>query len=114
MTRLIAACAAALFALTALPGLAADLNTDERSELRQRADALKARRASNPSWDGGTRYSSQSDIPIDRPRGDIKTPRSSGEVKARPKNKTKAKREPVSKRAKRAAKTLPGALVRER
>ena len=112
MTRLIATCAAALFALAALPGFAADLTSDERSELRQRADALNSRRASNPSWDGGTLYSVRSDVPLDRPRGDMKTPRG-GDVKVKP-GKTRAKKEPVTRKLKRSAKNAPGALVRER
>ena len=101
-------------ACAAIPALAADLNPDERSELRSRADGLIAKRQSNPDWDGGTTRMSQtrSDVQLDKNQGDVKM-RPRGDVKAKVKGSKKPK-EGVGKRMKRAAKELPGALVRKR
>lgn len=107
-------CVASMFALGCVPAFSADLSGDERTELRQRAEALQAERQRNPGWDGGrTRLSqTRSDVPLDRNRGDVKMPQR-GEVKAKPKSAKKAKREPMRNKAKRAAKQVPGAFVRK-
>lgn len=99
-------------ACVSIPVFAADLNPDERSELRSRADGLVAKRQSNPDWDGGTSRMGQA-------RGDVRLNENQGDVKVRPRGDVKAKvkgskkpKEGVGKRMKRAAKSLPGALVR--
>jgi hypothetical protein len=95
-----------IFALACAGASASELTADEGMELRERADALRAERERNPSWDGGTRRLNepQGDVRLDRPRGDVKMKSTDG----------KRKREPVARKVKRAAKNLPGALVRKK
>jgi hypothetical protein len=114
MRKSLSALAVLATACMAIPALAADLNPDERSELRSRADGLIAKRQSNPDWDGGTTRMSQarSDVQLDKNQGDVKM-RPRGDVKAKVKGAKKPK-EGLGKRMKRAAKSVPGALVRDR
>ena len=106
MNKVYSTSLAAIFALGCAGASAAELTADEGRELRERAEALKAERERNPSWDGGTRRLNepQGDVKLDRPRGDVKMRSTDG----------KRKREPVKSKVKRAAKNLPGALVRKR
>lgn len=93
-------------AVAASSASAAELTPDERSELRERAQALQRQREQNPSWDGGTRR-------INEPQST--PPHSNKESRAR-KHKTATQRtgELVRKKVKRAVKNLPGALVSRR
>ena len=114
MKRSFKAVVAFAVACVAVPAFAADLTTDERSELRERADRLTAERQRNPNWDGGTRrVNTRSDVKLNQNQGDVKTPKR-GDVKTKVKGAKKVKREPVKKRMSRAVKDVPGALVRKR
>ena len=114
MKRSFKAVLAFAVACAAIPAFAADLSSDERSELRSRADGLIQKRQSNPDWDGGSSRMSQtrSDVRLDQNQGDVKM-RPRGDVKAKVKG-TKKPKEGVGKRMKRAVKQVPGALVRNR
>ena len=116
---LFAAIVVSTFGLGAISAFGADMTNDERSELRQRADRLLAERARNPS--------AQSNVRLDRPRGDVRLDRTRGDVKMKTthtkvkKSKaTKSKRThakaPVRKAKRTSMKTsmrnVPGALVR--
>lgn len=107
MNRLFVTVAAAVIGVSAMTASAADLTTDERTELRQRADEWQRMRAQNPS-------AGQDGMKMDRPQGDVRLDKGRGEVKARPKAAKKSKRERAKARMKRTAKELPGALVRNR
>jgi hypothetical protein len=108
-----------LFALTAaclsVPAFAVDLSSDERAELRSRADGLIAERQRNPDWDGGTTRLSRTrgDVDLSQDRGEVKTPQR-GEVKTKVKGGKKPRGEPLKKKMRRAVKEMPGALVRGR
>ena len=95
-------------ALSALSAHAADSAADERSELRQRAEAFQAERARNPDFQPGEgRLNAQ--------RGEVqpKRERQARLVKIQPaKNAAKkTTREKAAKRV-RSLKKLPGAFVR--
>ena len=109
MNRIWIACVASTIALGSMSAFAADLTPDEGAELRQRADELKRVRDQNP-------VSAQDGMKLDRPQGDVKVPKPRGEVKAKPKSKpkSKSKNESVTKKMKRSAETMPGALVRKK
>jgi hypothetical protein len=102
-------------ALGPVPLLAADLTSEESSELRSRAAGLLAERERNPAWDGGTRRVSQSrgDVDLSQDRGEVKTPQQ-GELKTKVKGGKKPRGEPVRKKIRRAASEMPGALIRSR
>jgi len=104
MNRLFVTGFTALITFGSFAVSAADLTTDESTELRQRADEWQRMRAQNPS-------AGQEGMRLDRPQGDVKIDRPRGEVKAKPKSK-KSKTERGKDKIKRTAKTLPGALVR--
>jgi len=106
-----------MMALGSVSAVAADLTSDERSELRQRADGLQSQRQREPGWDGGQRRVNESRM--NDSRGDVRLNQNRGEVKAKTKatarsaKPTKTKRERVKNRMKRTAKEMPGALVRK-
>ena len=106
MKKVYPASLAVIFALACAGALASELTVEQSLELRERADARRAERERNPSWDGGTRRLNepQGDVRLDRPRGDVKMRTTDG----------KRKREPVASKVKRAAKNMPGALVRKK
>lgn len=106
MKKVYPASFAVIFALACAGASASELSGDASMELRERAEALRAERERNPSWDGGTRRLNepQGDVRLDRPRGDVKMRTTDG----------KRKREPVASKVKRAVKNVPGALVRNR
>jgi hypothetical protein len=106
MMRLYTTCIASVIALASAGVGAVELNADERQELRERAEGLHAERERNPSWDGGTRR-------LNEPQGDVRLDRQRGEVKMKSTD-GKRKGEPATNKVKRAAKNLPGALVRKR
>jgi hypothetical protein len=102
MNRLLLTAFAAVIAPGPLAALAADMTTDERAELRQRAEEHVRVRERNPAI-------AQDGMKLDRPQGDVKVPKPRGDVKAKP----KSKQEGVKSRMKRNAKKVPGALVRD-
>lgn len=106
MKKVYPASLAVIFALACAGAWASELTADESAELRERAEALRAERERNPSWDGGTRRLNepQGDVRLDRPRGDVSMKSSN----------SKRPREPVSSKVKRAVKNVPGALVRKK
>ena len=106
MKRLLITGFAAAIALGSLQSAAADLTSDERTELRQRADEWQRMRAQNPN-------AGQEGMKLDRPQGDVKLNKGRGEVKAQPKAAKKTKRERAKNRIKRTAREMPGALVRK-
>lgn len=93
---------AVLLAFASAGAGAVDLSAEEGALLRERAAVLNAQRERNPAWDGGTRYSNDAQ-PDARPQ----------RAGARNTPKAKPKPEPV-KKVSRAARSLPGALVRDR
>ena len=101
--RLHALCMASLLVLATAGAAAVDLSEEEGALLRERAEALKAQRERDPAWDGGTRYSNAPQ-PEARPQ----------RARARPTTDAKRRREPVKSKIPRAARSLPGALVRGR
>ena len=105
MNRLLLTAFAAVIALGPLAALAADMTDDQRAELRQRAEELQRVRAQNPA-------AAQDGMKLDRPQGDVKVPKPRGDVKAKP--KSRAKSESVTKKMKRSADKMPGALVRNK
>ncbi len=107
MNRLLISGFAAMMACGSLATSAAELTSDESTELRQRADEWQRMRAQNPN-------AGQEGMKLDRPQGDVKLNKGRGEVKAQPKAAKKSKRERAKNRIKRTAKELPGALVRKR
>lgn len=116
MKKFYVTCIASVLALGTLSAVAADLTSDERSELRQRVDGLKAQRQREPGWDGGQRRVNESRM--SESRGDVRLNQNRGEVKAKTKVRgakkvTKTKRERAKNRVKRTAKEMPGALVRK-
>ena len=109
MKNVYVTCFASLLVLASASAIAADLTPDEGAELRARAEGLHAQLQRDPSWDGGTRRVSE----VPKPSGgDLKLNQNRGEVKAKP-AKTRKKSESVTQKAKRSAKKLPGALVRQ-
>ena len=113
---LFAAIVASTFGLSAISAFGADMTSDERSEMRQRADRLLADRARNPNV--------RSDVRLDRPRGDVRLDRQRGDVKMKS-NRTKSKKSAKATKSKRtyakasvrktnrgSVKDVPGALVR--
>ena len=105
MNRIWIACVASTIALGSMSAFAVDLTPEEGVELRQRASELQRVREQNPA-------SVQDGMKLDRPQGDVKVPRPRGEVKAKPKSKPKSKSESVTKKMKRSAESMPGALIR--
>lgn len=108
MNRLMTIAIASTLALGAISAGAADSAADERSELRQRAEAFQAERARNPDFQPGEgRLNAQrSDV---QPKRD----RQARLVRNKP-AKTAAKetrREKAAKRV-RSLKKIPGAFVR--
>lgn len=101
--RLQTLCVSALLVLASAGAGAVDLSAEEGALLRERAAVLKAERERNPAWDGGTRYSND-------PQPEARTQR----TRARKAPRVKRKREPVKSKISRAARSLPGALVRGR
>jgi hypothetical protein len=116
MRKIPAICFASLLGLGSFSAQALDLNNDERSELRERAQHLQSERERNPGWDGGVRRVNESrgDVNLNRNRGDVKLNQNRGEVKPKSANGTKRKREPAKDKVKRGLKSVPGALVRNR
>ena len=53
MNRFYASCIAVVFAAATFSASAADMTSQEKSELRVRAEQLQAEKQRNPSWDGG-------------------------------------------------------------
>jgi hypothetical protein len=102
MMKLHTLCVAALLVLASAGAGAVDLSEEEGALLRERASVLKAQRDRNPAWDGGTRYSNDAQFEA-RPQ----------RARASDTPSVKRKREPV-KSIGRAARSLPGALVRGR
>ena len=105
MNRIWIACVASAIALGSTAAFAADLTPEEGAELRQRATELQRVREQNPA-------SVQDGMKLDRPQGDVKVPKPRGEVKAKPKSKSKSKSDSATKKMKRSAEKIPGALVR--
>ena len=96
-------CIAAPLALASAGAGAIDLSEEEGALLRERAAVLNAQRERNPAWDGGTRYSNDTQVKA-RPQ----------RARARSTPGVKRNREPVKSKIGRAARSLPGALVRGR
>jgi hypothetical protein len=124
MKNIYVACIASMLALGSVSALAADLTPDERSELRQRADGLRAQQQREPAWDGGQRRvsdtrmnDSRGDVRLDQNRGEAKTNAHGGKPgkahAGKAKSATKSKTKRVKERVKRTAKDMPGALVRK-
>ena len=116
MMTLRTTCAACLVALACASAHAVELNVDERSELRERAEYLQSERQRNPGWDGGVRRTADArgDVDLNQNRGDVKLNQNRGEVKPKARSESTRKREPAKSRTKRSLKNIPGALVRER
>jgi len=53
MNKFYASCIAVVFAATTFSVSAADMSSQEKPELRVRAEQLQAEKQRNPSWDGG-------------------------------------------------------------
>ena len=105
---LFGALVASTFGLTALSAISADLTTDERTELRARAERLQTERAQRPM--------AASDVNLNQNRGDVKL-QQRGEMKhnvTKSRKVKKAKRHGARKAAnmKESVKKVPGALVR--
>ena len=101
-------CMAATLVLGSAAGLAVDMTSEQRAELRERADGLQAERQRNPAWDGGERRLNES-------RGDVRLNQNRSEVNTKTTSKVpKSRGEGVKKKVKRTVKDLPGALVRRR
>ena len=96
-------CIAAPLALASAGAGAVDLSEEEGALLRERAAVLNAQRERNPAWDGGTRYSN-----------DTQTEARPQRARTRKTSDVKRKPEPVKSKVGRAARSLPGALVRGR
>ena len=96
MKKLYVSCIGAAFSAAALSVTAADLTSQERSDMRARAENLQAERQRNPSWDGGVRHTSEA-------RGDVQLDRNRGEVKPRSADKVKAKRSHGKRHVKRTS-----------
>lgn len=117
MKKFYVTCIASMLALGSMSAFAADLTSDERSELRQRADGLNSQRQREPGWDGGQRRVNESRM--NESRGDVRLNQNRGEVKAKAKTTarsakpSKTKRDRAKNRIKRTAKEMPGALVRK-
>ena len=90
MNKLYASCIAAVLAAATFSVSAADMTSQEQSELRARAERLQAEKQRNPSWDGGRMSTDSRDMRSSRTRDD---------VKATTVKKTKAKRKGGKKRA---------------
>ena len=104
---LFSALVASTFGLAALPAVSADMSTDERSELRARAERLQAERARRPV--------AASEVDLNRNPSDVRL-KQRGELKQKvTKTKKKAKRHGVRKTSevKESVKKIPGALVRK-
>ena len=104
MQALHAAFVAAAVGLVPAASVAVEMTDAQRAELRERAQALQAKRVQNPAWDGGTTRLNEPHTP---PHGD-RTATSKKE------NKRTADRASVLDKAKRTIKDLPGALLRRR
>ena len=104
MIKLCSAIAASAFALGSISASGADLTSEERTELRQRAETLQANRASV-----------QDDVKLNQNRGDVRLNQQRSEVKMKPAKAKKpqgGKAKSKVKKKKRSLKDLPGALVR--
>jgi hypothetical protein len=88
MNKFYASCIAIVLAAATFSVSAADMTSQEQSELRTRAERLQSERQRNPSWDGG-RMTDSRDMRAGRHRDDMKKTT----VK-----KTKAKKHKKSKR----------------
>ena len=100
---LFGALVASTFGLGALSAIAAELTTEERAELRARAERLQSERAARPV--------AVSDVDLNRNPSDVKL-KQRGEIKQ---NVTKTKKIKKSKRnrnLKESVRKIPGALVR--
>jgi hypothetical protein len=101
--------AASLLAAGTCAAFPVDLTTDDRTELRGRAERLQTDRAQGMVRAADT-------VPLDRPQGDVHLDRDRGEVKA---GKRSAEVKPHQNRGTKTAKKskkrsitdLPGALV---
>ena len=113
MNNLFAAIVGSILASGSVSALSADLTSEERLELRQRAETLVAAQ--------DLPAQRQDDVNLNRNPGDVRLDQQRAEVKpkgakakpaktAKPKA-TKPKRE-VKKKKRRSLKDLPGALVR--
>ena len=135
MNRLYSAVLVAILGFGSICSFAADLSGDERSELRQRADAFQAERARNPSFEPGDgRLARERDVGATRQPGELKARHAKPSKRAKAgkagkagkaKRATKATKATKAKKAmktrsshrkraqhKRSVRNLPGALVR--
>lgn len=87
MNKLSASCIAAVLAAATFSVSAADMTSQEQSELRARAEQLQAEKQRNPSWDGARTADSRSDMRSSGAR-DVK----SAKVKKTKVKKTKSKK----------------------
>jgi hypothetical protein len=85
----------------------AELTSEERTELRQRAERLQAGEARAPAVQGDVKLNqNRSDVRLNQQRSEVKT-------KTATARKAKgAKTKSTGKKKKRSLKDLPGALVR--
>lgn len=89
MNKFYAGCIAAVLAAATFSVSAADMTSQEQSELRARAERLQAEKQRNPSWDGGRMSGDSRDMRSSRTR----------DLKATTVNKTKSKKKSGKKRA---------------
>ena len=88
MNKLYASCIAVVLAAATFSVSAADMSSQEQSELRTRAERLQAEKQRNPSWDGGRMSGDSRDMRSSRTRDDVKAPAA---------KKTKAKKTTAKK-----------------
>ena len=116
MKTLIALAVVSGFALASTGAFAADFTDQDRSELRQRAEAFQAERARNPNFQPGEgRLSRQTaDLPPREARGAGKGRVSKASKRASKGNAraSKGKTETRRQKASRKVKNIPGAIVR--
>ena len=112
MNKLLSTALVCMLTLGALAARAADDGTEERSELRQRAEELQAQRARNPDFQPGEGRLSPEQR-ADAPARSQKPHAKRGSQKQANTAKTGTRRERTAKRV-RSLKKLPGALVRDR